>query len=115
MCDFIASSQTPKSTKSPVGIGATNKEFLIPCLTMSDFNESQSHKSVGLRFHKSNCNRPCEAGEPLKVSYGPSTFANSTEASKAAWYIVSNICTFSSLAFSDSNGSLKIIKASAKP
>lgn len=50
-----------------VGIGANNKEFLIPCFLISCFKASHSY-ILALWFHKSNYNNPFEAGEPLKLS-----------------------------------------------
>lgn len=61
-----------------VGIGATNKEFLIPYFFMSSFKEFQSYILAYL-FQRSNYKSPSLAGDPLKVSYGPCSLANSID------------------------------------
>ena len=63
-----------------VGIGANNSELRTPCSFTSSFKTSHSQRSVGATFHKSNWNSPFETGDPLIVSYGPSTFAKSFDA-----------------------------------
>lgn len=51
-----------------VGIGATNKEFLIPYYITSFLSESQSNLPEGLWFHISNYSIPLEIGDPGNVS-----------------------------------------------
>merc|ERR1719198_1508879 len=59
-----------------VGIGATSKEFRIPCLAIRDLRSDQSHRpELGFTPHMSNCNCPLLAGDPSYVSYGPSVTA----------------------------------------
>merc|ERR1711972_426948 len=68
-----------------VGIGATRSEFRRPCCAIFVFKAVQSQRPLfGVRPHKSNCSWPLLAGEPAKVSYGPSRSDNSHDASHAA-------------------------------
>lgn len=57
----------------------------MPCWATLALSELQSQSSLGLTPHMSNWKMPCEAGEPSYVSYGPSRWAISHEASRAAW------------------------------
>ena len=69
-----------------VGMGESKSEFLTPCSITCFLKASQSYLScLGLTFHKSNWNFPSDKGEPLKVEYGPSSFAISMDVSIEAW------------------------------
>src|SRR5260221_12121875 len=99
-----------------VGIGARRSELRTPYCLTSFFNFSQSQRPLsGVTPHMSNWKIPLETGDPLKVSYGPSSFDNSMDASMAAKYIVSKISLFSPLASGESKGMRSKIKASARP
>ena len=50
-----------------VGIGANNNELRIPRSRIRVFKSVQSYRSLGSTPHKSNCNSPREAGDPLKL------------------------------------------------
>jgi hypothetical protein len=47
-----------------VGIGAINKEFLIPYIARSFFRISQLYPFLGKCSHKSKDNNPFDAGDP---------------------------------------------------
>lgn len=107
-----------------VGIGATNKLFLVPYIFTCSLNSVKSYyfgsgcytlDLVVILGHMSNDKIPFDRGLPSKLDYFPNCLARSTLSVSAACYMHSNIFLLVCLARSSSKATCICANKSAMP